>query len=354
MPKRPRWDQDGATPEGHALLEELASNLYPKGMDTKQGQETQRRKKIVGFWEEHGDKAAKDAFGVSRSTLFRWKRDAVPKSRAHRGGYEKRTVPASLEAEIFRLRTEHPKLGKEKLAPLLKGFCEEAGLTVLAEPTVGRVLRQLREAGRLPSGGTRLRMSGKTGKLLEKPFKPKAKKLRRDGYVPVLAGDLLQVDGVVKYANGIRRYAFTAVDLVSRWAFSRTYSSQSSRNGADFLRRLVQAAPFKIQRIQTDNGSEFMKEFGDAVEIEKLVRFFNWVRQPKYQGWVERFNRSIQEEFLDWKLDSLAGSLADFNLQLEAWLKFYNGQRVHRSLGTPCHRLTPLAYLALAGQCQTG
>ena len=109
------------------------------------------------------------------------------------------------------------------------------------------------------------------------------------------------------YANGIRRYTFTAVDLVSKWAFSRTYSSQSSRNGADFLRRLVQAAPFRIVRIQTDNGSEFLKEFGEAVVAQKLVQFFIWVRQPKYQGWVDRFNCSVQEEFIDWKLDSLGG-----------------------------------------------
>ena len=67
---------------------------------------------------------------------------------------------------------------------------EEASLTVLAEPTIGRVLRQLKEAGRLPAR-TRLRMSGKTGKLLEKPLRPKVKKLRREGYVPVLPGDLL-------------------------------------------------------------------------------------------------------------------------------------------------------------------
>ena len=190
MARRPRWDQDGATPEGRALLEGLASNLYPKGMDTKQEQETQRRKKILGFWTEHGDKAATDAFGVSRSTLFRWKADTVPKSRAHRNGYSKRTVPLSLETEIRRLRTEHPNLGKEKLAPLLKRFCEEAGLAVLAEPIVGRVLCQLKEAGRLPAR-TRLKMSGKIGKLLEKPLRPKVKKLRREGYVPVLPGDLL-------------------------------------------------------------------------------------------------------------------------------------------------------------------
>src|ERR1035437_2448286 len=35
-------------------------------------QEVERRVKILGFWSEHGTKAAGDAFGVSERTLFRW------------------------------------------------------------------------------------------------------------------------------------------------------------------------------------------------------------------------------------------------------------------------------------------
>ena len=34
--------------------------------------EVERRVRILGFWQEHGTKAVRDAFGVSERTLFRW------------------------------------------------------------------------------------------------------------------------------------------------------------------------------------------------------------------------------------------------------------------------------------------
>ena len=109
------------------------------------------------------------------------------------------------------------------------------------------------------------------------------------------------------YTLNQRRYTFTAVDPVSRWAYSKTYKTASSRNGADFLHELVAQAPFQITHIQTDNGSEFMKDLREAAEAASLTHFHNWVKQPKYQGWVERFNRTIQEEFLDWHKISHSG-----------------------------------------------
>jgi putative transposase len=345
------WGAAHAEPAGRALLERLAQKGYPRGMDTKQKKELERREKVLAFWEKHGPEACRDAFGVSRRTLFRWKADAEPGSRAHRNGYARRSVPAALEAEILRLRGEHPKLGKEKLQPLLAAFCRDAGIPAPAEATVGRILAGMRAAGRL---SVPLRHSAKTGRLLERKPAAKKEKLRRDGYVPALPGDLLQVDGVTTFALGSRRYTFTAVDLVSRWAYSRTYASATGRNGADFLGRLLEAAPFAVRRMQTDNGGEFLGEFRDAAEAASLTHYFNWARQPKYQGWVERYNRTVQEEFLDWRHASLSGPVEDFNPELEAWLAWYNGERVHRSLGKPCQRLAPLAYLAAAAECQTG
>ena len=322
-------------------------------MDTKQKEEIKRREQIVSFWHSHGLEATQDAYGVSRRTLFRWEKDGIPKSRAHQGGYQKRVVNPVVVEEVIRLRTLHPGLGKEKLTPLLKEYCVQARLTLLSESTVGRVLDDLRTKGLLPTGAT-LRMSGKTGKLLEKHSTPRRRKLRRNGYVPENPGDLLQLDGVLTFVESRRRYTFTAVDLVSRWAFSKTYTTASSRNGADFLRELLQTAPFAVSRIQTDNGSEFMKEFGEAVEKAVLIHFFNWVKQPKYQGWVERFNRTIQEEFLDWHHEALGGDPTAFNETLSTWLIFYNTKRIHRSLGRSGQRLTPLQYLEATVECQRG
>jgi len=337
-------------------LERLQRRVYVQRMDKKQQQIIKHRQQVLLFWQTHGLAATKDAFRVSRRTLFRWQKDPTPKSRAHRHGYVRRVIPPVLVTEICRQRTIHPRLGKEKLTPLLREFCLEAGLPVITEPTVGRMIAQLKATGKLPTN-IQLRMSAKTGKLLAKPIPPKRKKLRRGDYRPEQPGGLLQLDGVLVFVNGQRRYTFTAVCVVAHWSFSKTYTSASSRNGADFLRCLLEAAAtddLTITHIQTDNGSEFMKEFGRAVEEAKLTHFFNWVKQPKYQGWVERFNRTIQEEFLNWHRQDLAMPPDLFNPILAEWTTWYNTKRVHRSLGKPGHRLTPMQYLKLNAECQTG
>lgn len=338
-------------------LESLQRKVYWGSMDTPQQQERARREKILQFWKTHGDAATKDAFNVCRRTLYYWQSNPTPQSRAHRNGYRKRYIPPELVDEINRIRKEHPRLGKEKLTPLIQAFCNQKGLKAPSEPTVGRMLQQLKKEGKLQSL-VRLRMSAKTGKLLEKLPPLHSKKERRAGYLPECPGDLLQLDGVLKFVNGQRRYVFTAVDLVSRVGFAMAFPSASSRNGRVFLEHILSSAPFLVSHIQTDNGSEFLKEFRKAALEAELTHFFNWVKQPKYQGWVERFNRSIQEEFIDWHTSSLAHDLPGFNEELAGWIAWYNGERIHRGLNQKTDRgvqkYSPLQYLTLTAECKRG
>ena len=52
-----------------------------------------------------------------------------------------------------------------------------------------------------------------------------------------------------------RRYLFVAIDRATRWVFLRVYKDQSEASSTDFLRRLGQAAAFRITKLLTDNGS---------------------------------------------------------------------------------------------------
>jgi len=54
-----------------------------------------------------------------------------------------------------------------------------------------------------------------------------------------------------------RRYLFVAIDRATRWVYLRLYAQQSEASSTDFLRRLSQAAPMKIQTVLTDNDSQF-------------------------------------------------------------------------------------------------
>lgn len=343
-----KWDDLSGRSEGKSVLENLVKKMYPKFMDTKQKLEIERRENILKFWRTHGSSATLDAFKVTERTLFRWQKEIIPKSRAHQNGYQKRIVDPLINKEIIRLRTIHPRLGKEKITPLLDEYCESLNIICPSETTVGRILVDLKKRNLIPTGA-QLRLSAQTGRLIEKKFTPKKKKIRRNGYLPLNPGDLLQIDGVMTFVDGKRRYTFTAVDLISRWAFSKTYTTASSLNGADFLNSLIESAPFTISHIQTDNGSEFMKYFIQAATNANLIHFHNYVKQPKYQGWVERFNRTIQEEFLNWNHQSLAYDIPEFNQKLSTWMLWYNTKRVHSGLKLKTNKgiqqRTPLQYL---------
>jgi hypothetical protein len=51
--------------------------------------------------------------------------------------------------------------------------------------------------------------------------------------------------------------------LKSRFAYGEIYGTLNSLNTRDFMQKLQQVTPFKISRIQTDNGLEFGKYFAE-------------------------------------------------------------------------------------------
>ena len=127
-------------------------------------QDAQRRLTILRFWDTHGLDATRDAFGVSRRTLYRWKKalreaDFNPAARTARSSApQRRRRPRTdlrLGAEIRRLCTLYPNLGKDKLHVLRCPWCEEKGLPLPSAASLGA--RRTRCAspppGSIPGGG---------------------------------------------------------------------------------------------------------------------------------------------------------------------------------------------------------
>jgi putative transposase len=87
-----------------------------------------------------------------------------------------------------------------------------------------------------------------------------------------------------------------------------------------------------VAHLHHDNGSEFYKHFISACEAHRITQFWNYPKQPRYNGMVERFNRTIQEEYIDYRLDELVLDMDDFNRHLMDWLGYYNTGRPHHGL----------------------
>jgi transposase InsO family protein len=213
----------------------------------------------------------------------------------------------------------------------------------VSESYCGRVLTHMKAQGVLPQN-KHLSLSGKTGRLIEKTYTQRKKVRRR-----VKRG--MEVDTIVRFIDGTKRYILTAIDVERKFTFAGAYTSHSSATAADFLHKLIAVAPFPIVEVQSDNGSEFALLFAQACEKLHITHYHTYPRSPKMNACVERFNRTVWEDFIRWNRALLRDDVAAFNDLLVNWLLWYNAERPHESLGM----LSPLQYIVRtlsAAECQ--
>ena len=74
------------------------------------------------------------------------------------------------------------------------------------------------------------------------------------------------------------------------------------------------------------------------LSVEGIEHCYTYPRCPKMNALSERFNRTVQEEFVDYYEHRLFDDLYGFNDALFTYMERYNAERPHRSLGnmTPC------------------
>ena len=176
--------------------------------------------------------------------------------------------------------------------------------------------------------------TARTRRKRQRAFKKKRitelKKKKRSGF-------LIQIDTIVIWWNGMKRYIITAIDVFSKIAFAHFYKSASSYQAADFLLRLNYLFQDKIENIQTDNGSEFAKYFEKACSYLGINHYFSRTRTPKDNAQVERFNRTLKEQFLP---GHFTPDLHLATRELTEWIIHNDFERPHQSL----NYLTPFEF----------
>jgi transposase InsO family protein len=144
-------------------------------------------------------------------------------------------------------------------------------------------------------------------------------------------GHLVTLDTVERFVHGCRRYILTATDNYSCFSFAWATTSHASQAAKEFFWIMRHVFPVPFEFVQTDNGSEFKKHFAKELKRQHLTHWKTYPRCPRMNGKTERFNRTIQEEFVDFH----AGELLDveqFNHSLIEYLLWHNGERPHWAL----------------------
>ncbi len=293
---------------------------------------------VLNVFYESGWKGAKLAFPhLSRPTLYRWKKiyedsckrlnSLLPKSTRPKQTRVMMT-PLSLVLLIKSLREKYPRLGKVKVKRFIDEFCITSKIVPISVSTIGKVIKrhQMFFAGK-HKGKKKLSMISKERiKLCPRPSDTKP------GYI--------QLDGFKFYYLQKYYYFLTAVDIVTKQAWVKLVPTPASIHAASFLQEIISLSHYKVHTIQTDNGSEFAKYFEEAVKEARLPHLFSFPRHPKTNGFVERFNWTVQDEFL-FSFEDLLLYPDDFQTELDTWLSWYNQKRPHQSL----NYLTPEEYI---------
>lgn len=142
-------------------------------------------------------------------------------------------------------------------------------------------------------------------------------------------------------------YQWTAIDECTRVRFIYGFEEHTPENTVKFFQMLQKAFPFKIQTIQTDNGTEFtykyisdtmVSPFDKALEAAGIIHRLIPPRTPCHNGKVERSHRNDQKYFYDWEHFR---SVEEFNEKLAKHLEWSNNKTM-RTLD----RKSPLQLLA--------
>jgi transposase InsO family protein len=286
--------------------------------------EAKKKQKWMDYYEkcQNASKTCR-YFGIARKTFYKWKKRYEPnnlytleeKDRAPHKRRE-REITTEQERRIVKLRKKYIRYGKIKLSVIYKREYKE-------DISSWKVQKIIEKYNLYYHPRKAHRIAKKRRKSKKKKLITKLKKKPHTGFLWCL-------DLIVRYWNNKKRYIYTGIDHYGKIAYARMYKSKNSMNGKDFLEKLWYLSDGKIEKIQTDNGTEFEGWFDKSVRKLELDRYYSRAYTPKDNTYDERFNRTVQEEFID--LGNVYTNPKIFNPRLTEWLVEYNFNRPHESL----------------------
>ena len=158
--------------------------------------------------------------------------------------------------------------------------------------------------------------------------------------MPLNPGELVEIDVkfVPETVENKQYYQFTAIDCASRWRYLKIYEDQTNHSAIDFLKELIEIAPFRIRAVKTDNGSYFtnrytgylkssdpmnprLHDFDLVCQEKNIIHYLIDPGKPAQNGKVERSHRSDQEIFYD---RNRFKTLRDLERKIRIWNNEYN------------------------------
>ena len=285
--------------------------------------------------------------GISRSQFYEYKRafqekgldglmDRPPIPKTHPN-----ETSSEYREKVIRVSLDHPAWGPVKISDHLRlegisispSTIRNLWIKEDLETKYKRLLRLEEERN-----GLEMDLTAEQIRLLEKAnpcFRERHVESPYPGYL------LCQDTFLVGALKGIGRiYLQAVVDTYSSFAFGKLYTSKLPETAVDILYDRV--LPFyeekglKVENILSDNGREYcgramIHPYQIFLELNDIEHRKTKVACPRTNGFVERFNRTILDEFFrETFRKTFYASLEDLQKDLDQWLYRYNYERPHR------------------------
>ena len=283
--------------------------------------------------------------GIDRTSFYEWKRrfqlqgleglkDLPPIAKSH-----PMSTPPEVVARIGELALLHPAYGCNRLEALLALEGRRVSAITVQKILNDQGLGTRHERWLALERATAdqvIELSPEQAAFLEK-LNPCFKERHLESERP---GQLLSADTfMVGTLKGIGRvYLHAVVDTFGSYAFGFLHVSKQPEAAVAVLHNDVlpfyQKLDLPVQAILTDNGREFCGTERHPYELylalNEIEHRKTKVGSPRTNGFVERFNGTVLEEFFQPALRSqLYDSVEALQADLDAWLHHYNHERPH-------------------------
>ena len=295
--------------------------------------------KIMNFYEKYGEKATKEAFGADRKLISKWRKrikdnngnlQALIPISTKPDKFRTSTTDYKIIEEIKRIRQEYYRLGKYKVKVFLDEYCIKEGLKTISASTIGLIIKR-----------NNMFYQPKYNLPIHRNYTRNKTRIMVKYSQKVKEPGTIVADTVVVRQEGITRFFYNAIDVSSKFAFSYYFDKQTSKNMVAFYEMFKKVYPYKIKQWQNDNGHENLGDFEQKLKKEKIKQVFSYPRCPKINAYIERFNRTLREEFIDVN-GVLIKEKEEFDNLLINWLVYYNSKRPHLALNLKA----PLQYMS--------
>ena len=250
------------------------------------------------------------------------------------------TTPAEHVERILALSLEHPTWGCNKVSDYLA----LEGIKI-SFPTIQNILNK-HEMGTRYERLLKLEEKAQNQEIELTPAQiawiEKSNPCFRERHIESSQpGELLSQDTFyVGALKGVGRvYLHAVVDTFGSYAFGFLHTSKQPEAAVAVIHNDVlpfyQEKGLKVKSIITDNGREFCGKdthpYELYLELNDLEHRRTQVRRPQSNGFVERFNRTVLDEFFRIAFrKKFYESVEALQVDLDTWLVHYNTERPHQ------------------------